>query len=210
MDYTRLYLVRHGQVIGHDEFRYNGQTDVDLTPLGKAQLEAMAEDLSQNNLSAIYCSDLKRTIYGAHLLARAKGLEHRVESEFKELCFGEWEGLSPSEIEERYPGELTARFRNIVDHQIPGGETIRDLWQRVGRRLRRLLADHIGENVALIAHSGVNRVILSQALGADIELIRRLDQNYGCLNIIDYFPDGTAMLRLMNGPNRITNGLLHP
>lgn len=204
--YTRLYLVRHGQVFGHDEFRYNGQTDVALTGLGRAQLEAVAEDLSQFNLAAVYCSDLQRTVYGAEILAGAKGLRPRVEPAFKELFFGDWEGLSPSEIEARYPGELQVRFQSVVDHRPPGGETIRELWGRVGHRFRRLLTDHPGADVALIAHSAVNRVILLQALGAGPDLIRRLDQDYGCLNIIDFFDDGSATLRLVNGPNRATNG----
>ncbi|PIU52615.1 MAG: phosphoglycerate mutase, partial [Deltaproteobacteria bacterium CG07_land_8_20_14_0_80_60_11] len=45
---------------------------------------------------------------------------------------------------------------------------------------------------------GVNRVILSEALGLPLDHLFRLDQNYGCLNIIDYFPD-MAVVRLING-----------
>ena len=49
-----------------------------------------------------------------------------------------------------------------------------------------------------MAHAGINRVILSEAMGLPLEHLFRLDQNYGCLNIIDYFPD-LAVVRLLNG-----------
>jgi alpha-ribazole phosphatase/probable phosphoglycerate mutase len=49
-----------------------------------------------------------------------------------------------------------------------------------------------------VAHAGVNRVILCDALSLPLQHLFRLDQNYGCLNIIDYFPDFTVV-RLING-----------
>ena len=57
-----------------------------------------------------------------------------------------------------------------------------------------------------MAHAGVNRVILSEALGLPPDYLFRLDQNYGCLNVIDYFPD-MAVVRLINGGvNGVTTG----
>ncbi len=65
-------------------------------------------------------------------------------------------------------------------------------------RLRELVAAHSGQSLALVAHAGVNRVILCEALSLPLEHLFRMDQNYGCLNIIDYFPDFTVV-RLVNG-----------
>jgi alpha-ribazole phosphatase/probable phosphoglycerate mutase len=73
-----------------------------------------------------------------------------------------------------------------------------DLKARALPRLQEALQRHPGQALALVAHAGVNRVILSEALGLDLQNLFRLDQNYGCLNIIDYFPD-LAVVRLVNG-----------
>jgi alpha-ribazole phosphatase/probable phosphoglycerate mutase len=61
-----------------------------------------------------------------------------------------------------------------------------------------LIAQHHEQAFLLVAHAGLNRVILSEALGLSLQNLFRLDQNYGCLNIIDYFPD-LAVVRLING-----------
>ena len=69
---------------------------------------------------------------------------------------------------------------------------------RVLPRLDDLIARHLEEAIIIVAHAGVNRVILSEALGLPLDHLFRLDQNYGCLNVIDYFPD-MAVVRLLNG-----------
>ncbi len=73
-----------------------------------------------------------------------------------------------------------------------------DVSRRVLPRLQELVQQHPGQSLALVAHAGVNRVILCDALGLSLENIFRLDQSYGGLNIIDYFPD-LAVVRLING-----------
>lgn len=190
--------------MGHDTPTYNGHTDVDLTPLGKAQLDAVVEDMAPFQLSAVYSSDLKRARYGGEALARQKNLPLRVEPLFKEMNFGAWESMTFDEVKDKYPGYMEQRMADIVNYKIPEGETIHDLWVRVGKGLDTLLENHKNEHVALFAHSGVNRVILLRALGCPQEMIWRMDQHYGCLNIIDYFHDGFCIVRLANGPNRAT------
>jgi alpha-ribazole phosphatase len=204
MEFTRLYLIRHGQVVGHDTPTYNGHTDVGLTPLGKAQLDAVVEDLANIELSAVYSSDLKRAMYGGKALAQSKDLPLRVEPLFKEMNFGAWEAMTFEEVQEKFPGNMEQRMADIVNYKIPEGETISDLWDRVGKGMDTLLENHKNEHIALFAHSGVNRVILLRALGCPQEMIWRMDQHYGCLNIIDYFGDGFTIVRLANGPNRAT------
>ena len=69
---------------------------------------------------------------------------------------------------------------------------------RVLPRLNDLITQHYEQAFLIVAHAGVNRVILSEALGLSLDYLFRLDQNYGCLNVIDYFPD-MAVVRLVNG-----------
>ena len=195
---TRLYLVRHGQVADGHTDRYHGNNDIDLSPKGVRQLEELAAQLAAVPLAGVYASNLTRALTGAAIISRGRNVAPQIIPEFREIHFGAWEGLSFTEIAERYPAELEARFRDLTTFRIPGGESLLDLSSRVLPRLGDLIVQHREEAFIIVAHAGVNRVILSEALGLPLDHLFRLDQNYGCLNVIDYFPD-MAVVRLVNG-----------
>ncbi|MBW1990696.1 MAG: alpha-ribazole phosphatase [Deltaproteobacteria bacterium] len=195
---TRLYLVRHGQVADGHTHRYHGHNDIGLSPQGVQQLERLAEQLRPVSLAAVYASDLARSREGAAILCRGRGLSFEAVPEFREINFGLWEGLTLEEIAQRYPEQLEARLRDLARYRIPEGESLMDVRDRVLPKLKEILARHQGQAVALVAHAGVNRVILCEALGLPLTHLFRLHQNYGCLNIIDYLPDFTVV-RLLNG-----------
>jgi alpha-ribazole phosphatase len=195
---TRLYLVRHGRVADGHTDRYHGNNDIGLSPVGERQLTALARYLKSVPFAAVYATPLKRTQDGAARLCQGRNIEPRVISEFREIHFGVWEGLTFSEIAERYPEELAARILDLENFRIPEGESLLQVRDRVMPRLKTLIGEHPGQSLALVAHAGVNRVILCDALSLPLENIFHLDQNYGGLNIIDYFPDFT-LVRLLNG-----------
>ena len=195
---TRLYLVRHGQVAeGHTD-RYHGHNDIGLSPQGVRQFEDLAAQLAATPLAGVYSSDLTRTIIGAEIISRGRDLTPQAIPEFREVNFGSWEGLTFAEIMAQYPAELEERFRDLPNFRIPGGESLKDVRDRALPKLQELLARHANESFLLVAHAGLNRAILSEAMGLPLDHLFRLDQNYGCLNIIDYFPD-LAVVRLLNG-----------
>jgi alpha-ribazole phosphatase/probable phosphoglycerate mutase len=196
---NRLYLVRHGQVVGHERLPANGHTDVDITEIGMLQMEHLAGRLRHNDIDVIYSSDLQRTKKGAGIIGRHHDAPHRIIPEFRELCFGDWEGLDLEVIMQEYPDEMEKRRQDIADYRPPGnGESMRDLSERVMPRLMSMLNEEEGKDILLVAHGGVNRVILCSALRIDLINIFNIQQDYGCLNIIDYFPDH-ALVRLING-----------
>jgi alpha-ribazole phosphatase len=196
--HTRLYLVRHGQVADGHAHRYHGNNDIGLSPEGERQLTQLARQLQGVPFAAVYASNLRRSRDGAVRLCQERELEPQVIPEFREIHFGVWEGLTFSEIAERHSEELASRFQDLANFRIPGGESLVDVGDRVLPRLKEVVAAHPGQSLALVAHAGVNRVILCDALSLPLQHLFRLDQNYGCLNIIDYFPDFTVV-RLMNG-----------
>jgi alpha-ribazole phosphatase len=195
---TRLYLVRHGQVADGHTDRYHGHNDIGLSAKGVRQFEELASHLEPVPLAGIYASDLTRARIGAEIISRGRGITTQIFPEFREIHFGVWEGLNFTEIAERYPAELEARFRDLTSFRIPGGESLTDVRTRALPRLTDLIQQHQQKAFMIVAHAGINRVILSDALGLSLEFLFRLDQNYGCLNVIDYFPD-LAVVRLLNG-----------
>lgn len=108
-----------------------------------------------------------------------------------------WEGLNIGQVEERFPGALDERRRNIVEYRVPEGESIGDLAARVIPAVKEILDAHHGKNIVLVAHGGVNRVILADAMNLDLNNFYSVEQDFGCFNVIDYFP-GFAVVKLMN------------
>jgi alpha-ribazole phosphatase len=196
---NRLYLVRHGQVVGHEGFHANGHTDVDITDVGLEQMEFLAQRLRLASIGAIYSSDLKRAKKGALIIARHHNVSCKQLKELRELYFGEWEGLSFLTVQETFPEELEKRKLDIAHFRAPGGgESMLDLSERILPCLKKILEENKGKNVLVVAHGAVNRIILCDALGLDLNNTLNIQQDYGCLNIIDYFQDHT-LIRLVNG-----------
>jgi len=192
-------MVRHGQVVGYERFPVYGHTDVQITEVGKLQMENLAERLRLANIKAIYSSDLQRTVMGARIIARHHDVPLYALPELREMHFGDWEGLTLEDIRGRFPGELEKRKAELTNYQTPGkGESIGHLSKRVMACLKRIMEEQNGNDILLVGHGGVNRVILCNALGLDLSQMFNLQQDYGCLNVIDYLSNST-LVRLVNG-----------
>jgi len=196
---TSLYLVRHGQVEGFEEKRYNGQGDVPLTAAGQAQFGLLQLRLQNKEIRAVYSSDLSRCLEGARTLGEPFGLEPVAVPELRELDIGAWEGQTWEELQHENPEEWQARLADIVNYQVPGGESLMGMAERVREALQPIIDRHPGEAILLVAHGGVNRVILLDAIGAPLDRLFNIEQDFGCLNHIDYYPDGRAVVKLING-----------
>ena len=194
---TRLYLVRHGELVTSKEWRYVGQMDVDLNETGKKQIQNLSIRLSSEQIERIFSSDLTRTIESAEIIGNKLKIINEPISEFREIDLGVWEGLTLEEIEKSFPEDLVKRSEDIKDFRIINGESFSDVKKRVIPKLKDIIEDNLSKRILVIAHGGVNRIIISDALGLDINNIPRLEQNYACLNIIDYYKSG-LVVRLIN------------
>jgi len=203
MNATRIYLIRHGQVVNHHEYRYNGHFDVDITPVGVEQMTRVSDFLSRQPIKAVYSSDLQRAVKGARIIGKRLGLNPVMVHDFRELNLGRWEGLTREEAIAKYPEESDFSFKDVATSKVKEGESLVELKARVIPALGRLIERHRHESVCIVAHGGVNRVVLSEAMDLPLDKFFRLEQDFGCLNIIDYFEDGMKVVKLVNGgPNQ--------
>ncbi|MBI5236271.1 MAG: histidine phosphatase family protein [Deltaproteobacteria bacterium] len=203
MGFTRLFLIRHGQVVNHHEFRYNGHFDVDITDLGVEQMNRVADFLAPARIKAIYSSDLQRAVKGAEIIAKRLDLKPTRIAALREIHLGRWEGLTREEASERFPEEAHLSFKDLTTKRMEGGESVIELRTRVLPAVSRLISLHPDEAIAIVAHGGVNRVILNDALDAADKNFFSIEQDYGCVNVIDYFSDGLRLVKLLNGgPNQ--------
>jgi alpha-ribazole phosphatase len=149
-------------------------------------------------LQAVYCSDLVRAVRTAEIVAEPHGLKAVALRELQERNFGIWEGMTFTEIRERYPEEFASWAEDPLHHSPTGGESTTELRDRVIKVLERILDHHRGGNVLVAAHGGVNRVILCHAMGIPLENIFRIEQDHGAVNIIEFW-DLYPVVKLVNG-----------
>src|SRR5512147_1439895 len=121
---TRVYLMRHGEVENSGEKRYNGHIDIDITHRGVEQMHRLAGLLAEKQLSAVYSSDLIRSVRGARIIAEGRGLIFTPVRELRERSVGAWEGLTAEEIRERYPEEYAAWRSDLLNYRPPRGECL--------------------------------------------------------------------------------------
>ncbi|MFA7059908.1 MAG: alpha-ribazole phosphatase [Pedobacter sp.] len=196
---TRIHLIRHGQVVGYDQPRYNGQADVALTDVGVEQYHLLKDRLAETKISACYTSDLSRCKIGADIICGQLCIEPTARRELRELNIGIWEGLTWQEIRERWPEKWQARLADLVNYRVPQGENLLDVEARVMPVIAEIIERHKGQEILVVGHGGVNRVVLLNAIKAPLSGMFNIEQNYGCYNIIDYYADDRATVKLLNG-----------
>lgn len=195
---TRIYLFRHGEVTTFERRTFNGQTDVGLTPRGSSQLEEAAARLASNPIRAVYTSDLQRSRLGGEAIAKACGAPLFQMPALREKRFGVWEGCAAEEISRRFPEGWAAWLTDPLESRPEGGESYRDVGERVFPALEEILRRHPGEEVAVVAHGGVNKLVLAAALCQPPHALFRIEQKYAALNVIDFYRR-RILVRLVNG-----------
>ncbi|GAA4946254.1 histidine phosphatase family protein [Streptomonospora halophila] len=165
----RVVCWRHGQTEWNAEKRFQGQTDIALNERGTAQARRAAGLLARLRPDAVVSSDLRRAAATAHALAEETGLPVTLDKGLRERFGGRWEGLTTTEIRERWPAE-DARM------EPPGGEALDAVGERVQDAIERALA-LVPEDGLLVAvghgaalRAGINRMLglpadRSQVLG---------------------------------------------
>jgi len=159
-----VYLIRHGETTANFESLFAGVLDVELTEKGIQQAQNACEKLKNISFDAIYCSDLKRAVHTATIIAAPHNIEVVKLAALQEMNFGIWEGKTIHEIR-----ETSERLFNnwIVDYEnfkVPEGESVKELFERVTNAYKRIIESYDIEstaNIAIVAHGGVIQVLLS-------------------------------------------------
>lgn len=207
----RLILVRHGQTEWNAGGRYQGQSNVALSDTGRKQARFLAERFPVRQLDAIYTSDLDRAKETAECVGKRLGLTVCPEKAFRELSFGDWEGLTYQEISSRWPEEAEKLFTAPDELVIPHGETFRDLQKRALDKIYSLYEKHIDQTVAVFAHGAINKTILAGLMHIPLHYLWSLRQDNTAVNILR-LDDGYVMVELINstshlGEDMISQGL---
>lgn len=193
----RLLAIRHGDTDSARERRFAGGRDVPLTERGRRQCEAVARALAGVPVTAVYASPLTRALTSAELIAAPHRLPVQVSPAFREMSFGDWEGLTREDVAGRHPAEF--RMWAAAPHRVqpPGGERLEDVAARVGEGLATLGDTHAGSTVVLVSHAVVTRLIVLAALGLGPDRLWSVDASPAGITEIEY-QDGWTTVHRMN------------
>jgi probable phosphoglycerate mutase len=138
---------------------WQGQANPPLSEEGREQAQALGERLEKESLSVLVASDLRRARETAEIAGRRLGIATRLEPGLRELDVGDWSGLARDEIARRWPEDFD-RFRSgDLDVRAGGGETRRELRERVVAALRSLQQIYRDGRIGVVTHLGVIRTL---------------------------------------------------
>lgn len=177
-----LYLLRHGETEWSRAGRKQGRGDSPLTPLGVRQVEACARSLAEQTAADpsvhLVTSPLGRAMASAEIIRAHLGLSRAslsIHESLAEHDYGAWEGLTSSEIEDRFPGQLGLRHESHWSFVIPDGESYEQVAGRVGRWLA---SRDSSQTLVAVAHDMVSRVLRGLYLGLRPSAILSLDHTH--------------------------------
>ncbi|MFC1876095.1 alpha-ribazole phosphatase [Thermodesulfobacteriota bacterium] len=192
----QIYLLRHGEIIGSEKKRYIGQTDVPLSSKGLRQAAWWKKELSNVDFESVYSSDLIRAFDTAGIVSDLPDLYIQAMSQLREINLGDWDGEAMENIKTRFPDAWEERGRHIDAFQTPNGESFQDLYKRVIPVFLKITTEASG-NVLMVAHSGVNRIILCHILKRPIKELFSIPQDFAALNLIEKRQD-KLIIKSMN------------
>ncbi len=157
---TRLFLVRHGQTYWNVEQRMQGWKDSSLTDIGINQAEQLSESLKNEKFNVIYTSSSGRAMQTSKILKDNRDIKIIKDDNLREVNFGSWDGCLFSDLENKFPKDFNLLKENPHLFQSPLGESFLIAQNRVLFAINRIILNHFGENVLIISHAIVIKLII--------------------------------------------------
>lgn len=159
---TTLLLIRHGESEANRQRVFAGQYDPELTDKGLKQAELTAHFVAHKySVDLIYSSDLKRAYKTAQCLGQLLGLDVIKEPGMREINAGQWEKVKFVDLPVLYPAEFAVWNEHIGLSTCTGGESVRQLGDRILVTLERIAQANDGKTVAIGTHATPVRVAQS-------------------------------------------------
>jgi len=185
MGIQQVYLIRHGETEWSLRGQHTGITDIPLTENGRNVAKQLELILAKENFTMILTSPLERARRTCELAGL--GAHAEIDRDLMEWNYGEYEGLTPKQIDAQAPGWML--FRDGC----PGGETPEQAGARVDRVIARARA--VEGHVALFAHGHIFRVFAARWLGLPATAGRHFLLDTATLSILSYYRGIPAVKR---------------
>jgi len=194
MQATRIIAIRHGETAWNVDNRIQGQLDIGLNDVGLWQATRVAQALCDEPIDIIYASDLLRAWQTAQAIAELAACPLQPHPGLRERGFGTFEGLTYTEIQATWP-EMSRQWRQREPLWAPpGGESLEVLRERILGTVNSLAAQHIGGQIALVAHGGVMDMLYRLATGQSLQAPRAWELGNAAINRLLWTPDGLTLV----------------
>ena len=157
---TKIFLTRHGETEWNLQKRMQGNSDSELSSLGRKQAEWLSKRLSRVCFEAIYSSPLKRALETTKLICNNKNTKINIHNDLKEMSFGNWEGKKESEIKNNYPNEYKQFWEEPHLYNRESGETFKEVENRVIPFIENIISNH-QNNVLIVTHTVIIKIIMA-------------------------------------------------
>ncbi|MFZ5943602.1 MAG: alpha-ribazole phosphatase [Bacillota bacterium] len=192
----KVIFVRHGQTLWNDAGKYQGHTDIPLSPTGIQQASRAAKRLREFQIDAIYSSDLLRAKQTAEIIALEHTLPVIAMPQFREINFGIWEGKTFNEIQKLYPELLETWLNEPEKLVIPNGESFQQLLDRAWNGLSQLLNSE-NNSIIVVAHGGTIGTLICNILGMNLNCLWKIKQGNTGISIVEFY-NNKGILTLFN------------
>lgn len=205
---TKVIIVRHCEAEGNIKRFFQGHTDGQISERGKSQLQLLAEKLRGTVIDAICSSPLSRAMATAQAVNDGRNLPIITEPRLIEINGGLLEGMPWSEFPEKYPEQAVQWNLKPWDFAAPGGETMRQVYQRISSAVLDIASENCGKTIAIATHGCAIRCLMCWAKGWPIE---RLNDTAWCdntaVNIIEFDESFTPTVVCENDRSHLEHGM---
>ncbi len=203
----RLYLVRHGETEWNRAMRFQGWTDIELSKEGKKQAQVVGKRFETIKIDEIYSSPLKRAVATAEPISKAANVPIFTHDGFKEINFGEWEGLTAKEISEKWGSEFDEFMKKPEELTFPGEISFEHVKERLKEGLNVVLKGKDDKNIVIVSHGGIIRLIIKHLIGFKCEWYNKTWIDNTSISVVEIRKRGN-LLRVLNDCSHLDNGIL--
>ncbi|HJV57695.1 MAG TPA: histidine phosphatase family protein [Methylomirabilota bacterium] len=197
----RILLLRHAETDWNRERRFQGWRDVPLSATGREQAESAARLLAATRIDAVWSSPLARARDTAAIIAAPHRLAVQESEAFREMGFGDWEGLTRDEVRERFPEAHRTWAETPHEAAWAGAETLAAVRARALAGLEALRAAHTGQTICLVSHGITGRLLILEALGLGPDRLWSFQLSSTGISELEFRDDWTTLHRM--------NSLIH-
>jgi probable phosphoglycerate mutase len=190
---TLVLLVRHGQTPTTGAKLPGRAPGLHLSDRGREQAEAVAARIAcLANVRAVYASPLERTRETAAPIAKALGVRTRLDKGLLECDFGQWTGASLARLRKKREWSTVQRYPSSF--RFPDGESFAEMQARITGTLVDICAAHRGQTVVAVSHADPIKAAVADAVGAHLDLFRRIVVSPCSVSAVLYAETGPIVL----------------
>ena len=183
---TRLHLVRHAEVDEAYHEVFGGQIDMELSLVGHEQAKGLAKFLNGRTFDRIYRSPMIRVRQTAKPLLDALGREAEVIDDLREVDFGVWTGHKWHEIQEKFGVDAEDWLVHLENGDVAEAEPMVECRSRIRGSLEQMMDEGAGQDVLVLCHGGVIRMLLSLLLDEPFSKMDRFEVDFASLTVIEH------------------------